>query len=85
MAEHALAQIGHDPFAQRGDEIKTRRARQSENGHDADQDGKIAVDQARTLAGANPKSIIRRTAIGTTSVVIAAITRTTSAAIARQR
>ena len=49
VAEHALAQIGHDPFAQRGDEIKTRRARQSENGHDADQDGKIAVDQARTL------------------------------------
>mgnify|MGYP003694196947 CR=1 FL=1 len=50
MAEHALAQVGHDPLAQRGDEIKARRARQSEHGHDADQDGEIAVDQARTLA-----------------------------------
>ena len=50
MAEHGFAQVGHDPLAQRGDEIKTRRARQSEHGHDADEDGEIAVDQARTLA-----------------------------------
>ena len=85
MAEHALAQIGHDPFAQRGDEIKTRRARQSEHGHDPRSGRRNSCRSGSHPLGANPKSIIRRTAIGTTRVVIAAMTRTTSAAIARQR
>ena len=84
MGEHVAAQIGDDALAERGDEVVARGAGEREHGHDRDQHREIAVDQV-ALSREKPKSIMRRTAIGTTSVVIAATTRATSAAAACQR
>ena len=50
MREHVVAQIRHDPLAERGDEIEAQRTRKREQGRDRDHDAEIAVDQV-ALAG----------------------------------
>ena len=51
MAEHLAAQVGHDPLAERGDQIEPRGAGEREHRHHADHHREIAVDQIGAFAG----------------------------------
>jgi hypothetical protein len=51
MGEDVAAQVGHDPLAERGDEVVAKRTREREHRHNADHDQKIPVDQLDAAAG----------------------------------
>ena len=88
MREHVAAQIGDDALAERGDEVVAQRAGEREHGHHRDHHARNSCRSAPTRSAEKPKSIMRRTAIGTASVVSAATTSATqrgerAAAVAR--
>ena len=85
MREHVAPEIGDDALADRHDQIEPRRAGAGQHRDHRDHHAEIAVDHARCLRALKPKSIMRRTAIGTTSVVIAATVSEMKASNARPR
>ena len=84
MREQIAAQIGDHPLAERHHEIVARARRQREHGDDADHGDEISVDEAG-VASEKPKSIMRRTAIGTASVAAEATRSAISASTIRPR
>src|SRR5215204_4625391 len=51
MAEHFSAQVGHNPLAERSDEVVAHRACERENSRDCDHHGEIALDEVEALVG----------------------------------
>ena len=85
MGEEIAAQIGDDPLAERHDEIVARAGGEREHGDDPDHRRGNRRGSGRRWNSEKPKSIIRRTAIGTTSVAAEATISATSAAAMRPR
>ena len=83
MGEEIGAQVGDDPLADRHDEVVARAGGESEHGDDADHRRGNRARMKPALEAEKPKSTMRRTAIGTTSVAAEATMSATSAAAIR--